>query len=185
MNVASAIKINSNALILLGHSPISSFDDPGSGAQVATNLYETTLLAMLSDHLWWFAMKKEQLARLTATPDNDFAYQFQLPSDYINIFKTIETGNYEIYGDKIYSNSLTLNIDYVYRIDETFFIPSFTKTLEFFLAAQYAIPVTGNSTRMQEYTSLYERQLSRAKNTDSKSRPNIGIVDSPFTDVRG
>ncbi len=185
MNVASAIKINSNALILLGHSPIATFDDPGSGAQVAANLYETTVRSMLSDHRWRFATKKVELAKLTASPDNEFTYQYQLPTDLIMLIKLQETGNYEIYGDKVYSNRSTCNIDYIYRIDETFFTPSFTKALEFFLAAQYAIPVTGNSTRMQEYTSLYEAQLRRAKHTDSAERPNVGIVDSPFTDVRG
>lgn len=184
MNVASAIKINSNALIMLGHSPISSFDDAGSGAQVASNLYETTLRAMLEDHRWRFATKKVALARLASTPDNEFTYQFQLPTDLIKFIKIYETGNYEIYGDKVYTNRTTCNIDYVFRIDETFFKPSFTKALEFFLAAQYAIPVTGNSTRMQEYTRLYEAQLRRAKHTDSSERPNTGIVDSPFTDVR-
>lgn len=184
MNVASAIKINSNALILLGHTPISTFSDPGSGAQVAANLYETSYRAMLSDHRWRFATKKVQLARLSTAPDNEFSYQFQLPTDLITLIKLQETGNYEIYGDKVYTNRTTCNIDYVYRIDESFLTPSFTKALEFFLAAQYAIPVTGNSTRMKEYTSLYEAQLRRAKHTDSAERPNTGIIDSPFTDVR-
>lgn len=185
MNTASAIKINSNALILLGHTPIATFTDPGSGAQVASNLYETSLTAMLSDHRWRFATKKVQLARLTATPDNEYAYQFQIPSDLITLIRIIETSRYEIYGDKIYCNSTTCNIDYVARVDETYFTPSFTKALEFFLAAQYAIPVTGNSTRAAEYNSMYEAQLRRAKHTDSAERPNIGIQDSPFTDVRG
>ena len=185
MNIASAIKINSNALILLGHSPIASFEDVGSGAQVASNLYETTLRAMLSDHRWRFATKKSQLSRLVATPDNDFSYMFQLPTDYINMIRVIETSHYDIYGDKVYTNSATCNIDYTYRVDESYFIPSFTKALEFYLAAQFAIPVTGNSTRAQEYNSMYEAQLRRAKNTDSSGRPNVGIQSSPFTDVRG
>ncbi len=96
MNIASAIKINSNALILLGHTPIATFDDPGSGAQVAANLYETTVRSMLSDHRWRFATKKVELAKLTASPDNEFTYQYQLPTDLIMLIKLQETGNYEI-----------------------------------------------------------------------------------------
>ena len=184
MNVASAIKINSNALIMLGHTPLSSFSDVGSGAQVANNLYESSLRALLSAHRWRFATKKAQLARLTAAPMNDYNYQFQLPSDFIMLIKVQNTGNFEIYGDKVYSNNDTAFIDYIYRADESIFPPWFTKTLEFFLASQYAIPVTGNSTRMQEYNGMYEMQMRRAKNADSAERPNIGIVDSPFTDVR-
>ena len=184
MNIASAIKINSNALILLGHTPIASFSDAGSGALVASNLYETSLRALLSSHRWRFATKKVQLARLTASPINDYNYQFQLPTDFIMLIKVQDQSNYEIYGDKLYSNSITAYIDYIYRVDESLFPPWFTKALEFFLAAQYAVPVTGNSTRMQEYNAMYEMQMRRARNIDSAERPNIGIVDSPFTDVR-
>jgi hypothetical protein len=184
MNVASAIKINSNALLLLGHSPISSFSDPGSGAQVASNLYESTLTAMLEDHRWRFATKKVQLAQLAQAPDNEFTYQYQLPTDLIKFIKIYEGGDYEIYGDKVYTNRNTCNIDYVFRIDETFFRPSFTKALEYHLAAQYAVPVTGNASRGGHYNDMYEKQLRRAKHTDSSERPNTGIIDSPFTDVR-
>jgi len=185
MNVASAIKINSNALILLGHTPISSFSDVGSGAQVASNLYETSYVDLLSVHRWRFATKKVQLARLTAVPDNDFSYQFQLPTDFIMLIKVNETSNFEIYGDKVYCNTTTCNIDYIYRVDESFLPPWFTKVLEFYLAAQYAIPVTGNTTRADFYNNMYERKLMKAKNSDSSERPNIGIIDSPFTDIRG
>lgn len=185
MTVTSAINICSNALILLGHTPISSFSDVGSGAQVASNLYESSLRAMLSSHRWRFATKKIQLSRLTAAPLNDYTYQYQLPTDFIMLIKMQESGQFEIYEDKLYSNYSTAYIDYIYRPDETFFPPWFTKALEFFLAAQFAIPVTGNSTRMAEYNSMYEMQMRRARHTDSAERPNVGIIDSPFTDIRG
>lgn len=184
MNVATAIKINSNALILLGHTPIASFSDAGSGAQVASNLYETSLRSMLSSHRWRFATKKAQLARLTAEPLNEWQYQFQLPTDFIMLIDVFETSNFEIYGDKLYTNTTTAYIDYIYRVDEAYFPPWFTKALEFFLAAQYAIPVTGNSTRMAEYNNMYEMQMKRARFADSAERPNTGIVDAPFLDVR-
>ena len=77
----SAIQISSNALILLGHPPISSFEEPGAGAQGASNLYEQSYLNMLTVHRWRFATKKAQLSRLTEAPMNGYSYQFQLPSD--------------------------------------------------------------------------------------------------------
>jgi len=184
MNVAAAISISSNALLMLGDTTISSFTQGTTGSTVAANLYETSLRALLSSHRWRFATKKVQLARLTATPLNDYTYQFQLPTDFIMLIKLQDSSDFEIYGDKLYSNQSTAYIDYIYRVDETYFPPWFTKTLEFFLAAQFAIPVTGNSTRMQEYNGMYEMQMRRARFADSSERPNIGIQDNPFTDIR-
>ena len=185
MNITSPISICSNALLLLGHTPISSFDEAGSGAQVASNLYESSYRNLLSLHRWRFATKTARLSRLTTTPPHSYQYMFQLPSDLIMVIN-IEGNNqiFEIYGDKLYTNDSDVYLDYIYRVDESFLPPWFTKTMEFFLAMQFAIPVTGNSTRAGEYSGFYEAQLKRAKNIDSSERTNISIISSPFTEVR-
>ena len=46
----SKVQLASNALILLGDEPISSFTEAGAGAQTASNLYETAYLSILSSH---------------------------------------------------------------------------------------------------------------------------------------
>lgn len=180
----SAIQISSNALILLGHPPISGFDEPGAGAQAASNLYEQSYLNMLTIHRWRFATKKVQLARLTATPLNDFTYQFQLPSDLLYLIRKDVGFRYEIYEDKLYSNNLTEEIDYIYRVNEDALPPYFIKAFEFFMAAQLAIPVVGNSTRADYYSGLYEMQLKRAKYADSTQRPGDTFLQNPYVDVR-
>ena len=60
----SSIDIASNALLLIGDNPISSFDDPGAGAKVAANLYPETKKRMLSEHPWSFALKQQRLNTL-------------------------------------------------------------------------------------------------------------------------
>lgn len=180
----SKLSICSNALILLGEQPISSFDDPGAGALVSSNLYESSYQNILSMHRWRFATKKAQLARLTIPPINEWSYQYQIPTDNIAIITTYPVDNYEVYDDKIYSNSNTLSIDYVYRVDEAKLPLWFSKTMEFYLAMQFAIPVTGNSQRMAEMQQLFTQQIRSAKNIDSTIRPNAGVFDSPFTSIR-
>ena len=180
----SAIQLSSNALILLGHPPISSFDEPGAGAQAASNLYEQSYLNLLTIHRWRFATKKAQLARLTAAPLNGFTYQFQLPSDLLYLIRKESGGDYEIYGDRLYSNSGTESIDYIYRVNEDNLPPYFIKAFEFFMASQLAIPVVGNSTRAAEYNGMYEMQLKRAKFADSTQRPQDTFTDSPYTQAR-
>lgn len=180
----SAISICSNALILLGDRPISSFNDPGAGAQTASNLYESSYINLLSMHRWRFATNKAQLSRLTASPLNEWQYQYQIPTDSVAIITVYPVDDYEIYEDKIYANNSSLSIDYVYRVDESKLPLWFAKTMEYYLAMQFAIPVTGNSTRLGEMQQLWTQQLRSAKNIDSTIRPNTGVFDSPFTFIR-
>lgn len=180
----SAIQISSNALILLGHPPISSFDEPGAGAQGASNLYERSYLNLLTIHRWRFATKKALLARLSASPLNGYKYQFQLPNDLLYLIKKEDGFNYEVYGDKLYSDNLTESIDYIYRVNEDNLPPYFVKMFEFFFASQLAIPVVGNTSRAEYYASMYEMQLKRAKFADSTQRPGDTFTQNPYVDVR-
>jgi hypothetical protein len=180
----SAIQISSNALILLGHPPIASFDEPGAGPQAATNLYEQSYLNMLTIHRWRFATKKAQLSRLSEAPLNGYTYQFQLPSDLLYLIRKDIGTTYEIFGDKLHSNNATEEIDYLYRVNEDNLPPYFIKAFEFFMASQLAIPVVGNSTRADYYAGMYEMQLKRAKFADSTQRPQDSFSSSPYTQVR-
>ena len=63
------IDICARALILIGASPITSFDDGTTEATVASNLYEDTVKDLLSRHRWRFSTGQVQMSRLTAVPD--------------------------------------------------------------------------------------------------------------------
>lgn len=94
----SKVQLSSNALILLGDSPISSFTEEGAGAVTASNLYESSYLSILSSHRWNFATKKATLAKLTALPKNEYKYQFQMPTDMVLLITTYPTSRYRILG---------------------------------------------------------------------------------------
>jgi len=96
------------------------------------------------NHRWRFASKKAQLARLVDEPLNEYSYAFQLPSDCIYLIKTTSR-QYQIYGSKIYSNDLNMEVDYTYRVGEDNLPPYFSKMFEFFLASQFALSLTGLS----------------------------------------
>lgn len=180
--MAQKIEIISNAMISIGAAPISSLTE-GTEGLVGSALYENTYRGLLASHSWRFATKKTQLARLTETPINEYSYKYQLPSDLVTVVKVDGYTDYEIYGDTIYSNQPELYIDYRYRVDETILPDYYVLTLQFLLAAQFAIPITDNSQRAQVYQGLYEDQLRKAKAIDSMSRPQDAIVDSPLTGI--
>lgn len=182
--MATDISMCSNALLLIGHGTISSFTEGGAGAEVASNLYETTYENALTLHRWRFASGKAQLSQLVAAPLNEWTYAYQLPADYLAGIKVYPNTDFEIYEDKLYSNSNEVALDYVFKPDESKLPPYFVKLMEFHLAAQFAIPVTDNSTKSETYERKFMEQLKRAKFVDSQSRPNDPITSSPFTDVR-
>lgn len=184
--MASKIDIVSNALLLVGDNPISSFDDPGAGAQVAAAIYPDTYTSVLSEHPWGFAFKELQLSRLSQQPDpaTNFQYAFQLPADLIRIWKIMDYSNYVIVGTLLYSNSKELLCRYIAQVEETELPPHFVKALEYKLAADFAIAVTEDTGKSQLYEQKYLRQISLARTIDSQGRPQVPIVDSPFVDVR-
>lgn len=180
--MAQQIEIISNAMISIGAAPISSLTE-GTEGLVGAALYENTYRGLLASHTWRFATKKARLARLTEIPINEYSYKYQLPSDIITVVKVNGYSDYEIYGDKIYTNQPELYIDYRYRVDETILPDYFVLTLQFLLSAQFAIPITDNTQRAQTYNALFEAQLRRAKSIDSMARPQDAIVDSPLTGI--
>jgi len=182
--MATNIEICSNALVMVGHGSIASFTEGGAGANTASALYETTYESLLSQYRWHFASAKATLSRLTAAPLNEFTYAYQLPANYISSTGIHPRVDYEIYEDKLYCNETTIDLDYVFKPDESKLPGYFQRALEFNLAAVFAIPVTDNSTKAEEYRKMFEDQLKRARYVDSQSRPVDAIVDSPFISVR-
>ena len=180
----SKIQIASNALILLGDEPISAFDGNGSGAVAAENLYDTSYSAILTSFRWNFATKKKQLSRLTESPQNEYKYQFQLPSDLLLMITTYPASTYRILGNKLYSNSQKVEIDYIYKIDEANFPHYFVKAFEYYLAMQLAIPVTEDLNKAQLMEQMYNKEVRKARYADGQSAPNAPIQDTPNIFVR-
>ena len=182
--MATSISMCSNALLMIGHGTISSFTEGGAGAEVASNLYDSTYENQLTLSRWRFATAKRALGRLVDTPLNEWTYAFQLPSDYLVAIKVVPQSDYEIYEDKLYSNLTEVALDFVFKPDESMLPPWFAKMMEFALAAQFAIPITDNSTKAEEYRLQYEAQYKKARFIDAQARPSDAIAHSPFTEVR-
>jgi hypothetical protein len=184
--MASNIDIASNALLLVGDEPISSFTEPGAGAKVAANLYQATKEMVLSYHPWSFALKEQALSRLAAAPDarTNFKYAFQMPTDSIRIWEVMRHSYYEVVGSLIYSNEESLFARYVYDVPESLIPAPVVKALEYQLASEFAISVTEDENKAQLYERKARDQLAKASNIDSQSHPQKQIVDSPFVAAR-
>jgi len=181
--ITSSISMASNALLLLGHEPISSFTDGTSGATIAANLYENSYLAILTSHRWRFATKTQELARLVETPLNGYNYAYQLPSDLLYL-QTVDSRIYNVYESKLYSNEIKVIADYTYRVDEDKLPSYFAKMMEFYLASQFALSLTGDMAKGDYFSKFYLHEIKRAKYADSTQQPQNLFVDNPYVEVR-
>ena len=182
----SSIDIASNALLLVGDNPISSFDDPGAGAQAAANLYPETKKRLLSEHPWSFALKQQRLNKLSQKPDEltNFNNAFQLPTDLIRIWDMQIRTDYILIGNLLYSNQEELLATYIFDVDEVNLPPHFVKSLEYALASDFAISVTEDTAKAGLYEQKSINAINQAMAIDSQGRPQRGIISSPLIDVR-
>lgn len=180
------ISIASNALLLLGHEPITSFTEGTVGATIASSLYENSYRSLLTTYRWRFATKSAiQLARLSTSTNENYDYAFQLPADLLYLQRVTDSNlDYEIYGDTIQTNQKTLYIDYTYNIESDKLPAYYVKTLEFYLAAQFALSLTGDLNKMQAFEKMYIFQSKQAKFADGTQRPAHSFQDNPYADVR-
>ena len=184
--MATAIDMASNALLLVGDNPISSFEDPGAGAKVAGALYPDTKRRLLSEHPWSFALKQQRLNRLSQSPDSmtNYKYAFQVPTDLIRFWNIQRWSDYIIIGNLVYSNHTELLATYVYDVNELQLPPHFVKALEYTLAAEFSISIMENEKLAALFTDKALIFSSKAMAIDSQNRPQSAIADSPLINVR-
>ena len=181
--LTARIQLVSNALLLLGDRPISSLTDATTGATLGANLFETTYLSMLQYHSWRFAVKTQELPRLSATPETRYSYAFQLPADFLYVVKG-DSSQFEVYENTIHCSSQSFQLDYVKRVEEDLLPAYFAKALEYNLAFQFAVPLTGDMAKGQYYQKVYIDAIRKAKMADSSQYPEIGVHDQPYVNIR-
>jgi len=197
------LSICSDALILLGASPISSFTEGSDAAQACDRLYPDLRDTMLSTYVWSWTLKKSQIARLSADPINEWEYAYQLPGDMLSgvlaVFETSGTNErsrrygWEVYGDQLYTNMETAFIDYQATISETKMPNYFVRLLRTALAGELAIVVTDQAAkadyfRAQAFGSPGENGrgglMREAMNIDARGQSTQIVEDYSLIEVR-
>lgn len=185
----SSIALCSRALLKIGASSIASFDEGTAEAEVAANLYPSIRDAVLSAHPWNFATGQTVLPRLSAVPVADYAYAFQLPSDFLRGLSAGLPGRgrglaYRIAERRLHADVPELVLTYIFRPAETDFPPFFDQVLIARLSAEFCIPLTESSTRAQNLFDLAQKEFDRAKVVDSQQETPTPIEDFTLTEVR-
>ena len=92
--------------------------------------------------------------------------------------------SYEIYEDKIYSNQNSLQLDYIFRPDESAFPAYFVECLAAHLAEKFALSITNNQTMRQAMQETAIDSYKKAAFKDAQGRPSTPIVSRPYVQVR-
>lgn len=183
------IDLCSRALVKLGASPITSFNEATAEAKVCTQLYEPTVESLLAAYPWRFALEKAELARLVAKPMADYQYAYQLPNDCVRV---LSAGNgfksqglkYKIVGGKLHTNAERVVISYIARPDESTFPPFFSNALIAKLGAELCLPLTESTTRTDYMYQRADEEFKVAKLTDSQQDVPACFQDFSLIEVR-
>ena len=186
----SPIALSSRALLKLGASSIASFDEGTAEAEIAGNLYDGIRDALLTCHPWNFATAQATLARLSSDPVADYAYAFQLPSDFLRALSLGHGGagrgvSYRIAERRLHTNSSDVVLSYIFRPSESEFPPFFSQLLVARLAAEFCIPLTESTSRADSLLKIAEADLRRARNIDAQQDTPGRIEDFTLIGARG
>ena len=183
--MATKISTISNALLLIGDKPINSLTEGSYRAQVAAGLYDSVYESVLASHPWFFARTLVELAKTTETSElPTWNNIFQMPTDLITMIRIYPSSDYEIYGNKIYSNATSLTIDYIAKVQEATWPGYFEKLMQWALASEFIIPIREDVGASQIITQKYLGQGQVARALDSKQKIQRPIQSQPFIQSR-
>lgn len=198
----TALSICSDALLMLGAKPISSFNEGTDEASVANRLYHDLRNQALVIYPWSFSFKKLKLARLITTPTNEFKYEYQLPGDRLAapraVYDTSATNippvkDYRIMGDKVLCDYEEVWIDYQYAVPEYAMPTYFVQYLKYLMAWHLALPITDQTEKAQYWQGVAVGgpadngrggSLRQAMNIDGQNQPTNAINDFSLIAVR-
>jgi len=162
-------EIANRALLKVGGTGLVSFDDETPESNLVKQVYKSFIQGLLTRGNWHFAMKKQQLTRLTETPINEWTYVYAIPADLLklrSIFNSSEKNiltvdEYEIFEQrKLYADDIALWADYITYTDESYWPYYFVEFAITALASELAYPLTRDQSLVQALYVLAYGPLS-------------------------
>lgn len=184
----SVVEIANNVLSRLGDKTILSLSDDNDRARWFNRLYPSVRDSVLRKHDWNFARQRAELAQDVDSPVWGYKYKYPLPPDCLKVRKVNdEAGNddWSIESGYLFTDFLEVKIIYTRREENPgMFDSSFCECLEVRLAAEMAIPVTGNQNIANTMWALYDRMLREARGENYRERPRQSVSSNVLTDER-
>ena len=181
----STISIISKAAVLAGEEPVQSLTEDRYCVTVLAELFEVRYESLLQSNRWRFAMKKGAFGRLNVEPLNEYRYAYQIPPDCLQLIGPTYRCDYEVYGDRVYTNSTSFEAEYMFKPSIDKLPAHFSLLFVYSLAKDALNPITENDSRVEAMERKYVLQRNESMYADAQMRPNRSVNANPFTDVRG
>lgn len=185
--MTSKIEICNMALAKIGSdSFITTIDDGTKSARHLKIFYETSRDSLLRSHLWKFARKRAVLAPDATSPLFDGGNYFTLPVDCLRVVGADDdyTYSYErwyVENGKIIADTDTLNIVYIYRVeDESLFDSIFVEAFATKLAHDLAMPLTQSSVTKETMKQEMREVIIRAAHVGATEQDSQKFISETF-----
>lgn len=186
MAVLSEVHICNLALIKIGQPRINSLSDNTKSALLLNEIFETIRDEVLADHPWNFAIKRAEFSQLVTTPAYEYAYEYQIPSDCLRVWRP-EDENIEFREEdgKIVTNEGTFRCQYIARVTNVAkFSHAFAQALAFRLAAEVAYAIVNSAQLQQTMMLAYKERLATARSNDAQTGTPETVVQTNFLESR-
>tara|TARA_R110000868_G_scaffold87671_1_gene244962 strand:+ start:743 stop:1336 length:594 start_codon:yes stop_codon:yes gene_type:complete len=176
------ISISNKALVKCGAETIASFTEGTHESNVCSTMYETTKQGLLYYTFWNFAVAKQSLNLLAETPtDAGFTYAHSTPGDVIRIKSVFDTNgdsieDYSVEGQKIYSNTQTLFLEYIQDMDEQYFPVFFIEALVSKMAYEINEAITGIGSLSDRLLNDFNIKIRAARIADGQENPPRNVM---------
>jgi len=182
--MSTKVGIFNLASLTIGAGEITSTEGADLPSRNLRAFYDVILDARLAGNRWTFATVRRELNRLTSTPLNRYSYEFQIPSDTLQLWAVYPSTDYQLVGTRLQADVMEIDADLTLRPSEGDFPAWFTRAFYLELAAAICMPVTQDATMAGQLSMQARDAWSAAMNIDAQQDPTPAIVDSPFTDAR-
>lgn len=185
----SAVSICSNAALLNGDAPFSSFEDAGDRVRLMANLYEHKRDALLRSHPWNCAIKRVILSPAVTPPAFDWKCAFNVPGDWLRTMGVGLDGQQDDYvmemgpdgNRQILMNSSICRLRYVFRNEvEATWDASLVEAMTQIMAATTAYALTKSASLTELELDIIKNVLKRARAVDGQEGTAETFGDSPL-----
>jgi hypothetical protein len=198
--MTTRLDIINRALIEIGQTPVVEDVPPGDSRVLE---YETHIGALVSSYPWTFQTRLVQLARLTASPEAQRQYAYDLPSDMLGTPRAVypssvgrqPTSDFEIRGRQLYTDHPEIWLRYTQTLQPARWPGYFLGLAVLVMKAQFALSVREDTVLWRQ---LYELafgppqmqgeggKIAEAKAIDASGKPSdvIAIGSNPLIAVR-
>lgn len=178
----SKIEVFNLALTKLGQDRAVSPEDDTEQARVLRSIWDLTVDAVLADHPWKFAIKRDELPAQASVPLFGWTRRFQLPDICLRLVEVGDDWVWHYGGDHprfavedrcvLTDEDAPLRVRYVQRVSNAgLWVPLFARAVAMRLAADAALKLSGSNKREEVSETSYIQTIRMAKRQNAIERP--------------